>query len=282
MEAPSYLPARCRERLNKEYASARRWNLWGTLSLSSVAAAAVVLLIVVVQNPTDDFKKAKSTETLSAQEQPIAKKIPRMAGQKMSEAGKKTSAGLKTLPQKYVTKHKDALPPLPRPKLEYVSVAGKKQRQTLSRAIIQPVSLAPAAARSRGEQAAPDYLLVAKPQLVRQTGEWSGDACAIRQPETLIAASPTELKSLWQRAKIQSVAIPAVNWKQQQVGAIFLGNKPGHGYEIRLKESQPKANQWVVKYHVIEPTQTENTMRSQPFLIFLLPKSKYQVVFTEE
>ena len=65
------------------------------------------------------------------------------------------------------------------------------------------------------------------------------------------------------------------------VGAIFLGEKPGRGYDIQLKESQAKADKWLVKYRVVEPAIASNDT-TNPFLIFLLPKTSRDVVFTKE
>jgi putative zinc finger protein len=280
VDAPDDFHARCMERLDKEHNSSRRWKLWGTLSFGSVAAAAVVLLVVVVQNPLNPLNKNMASDTLE-------KEMPRESAQIIvkksvpdTQAALSDSEGLQI---KSVAKKSETLPPLPKARLEFDSVARKKQRRTISNALIKPVSLAPAAARSnRGGSGGENYTMASKPKLVRQTGEWSGDVCAILKAETLVAATPAELQALWQRAGIKSVPMPQVNWKQKQVGAIFLGNKQGHGYEIRLKESQKKLNQWVVKYAVIEPSPVVKGIPSQPFLIFLLPKSNYSVVFTQE
>jgi len=275
VEAPADFHSRFMSRFDKECKAVRRWNFWMPLSLGAVAAAAGILLIIVLYNPVNEMRRNNLPETrverpASSSEKVLApaKKVTKAVGSQIA-AKEKTKFGL----------------PLEQ-KLNYQALA--ELNQTIQSPYPLIKSVAVSADYERGPSRGPGSLrakyvsVPQQPQLVRQTGEWSGDDCAITEPLTQVIRSASELEALWERAKIKSITMPHIDWRRQMLGTIFLGTQPGQGYEIRLKEFQKRTENWIVKYQVIRPNSPDISQVTQPFLIFILPQSGQPVVFNEE
>ena len=118
-------------------------------------------------------------------------------------------------------------------------------------------------------------------KLYREKQIWSGDHCEFNNYMTRILYTREDLKKLWQEGKITSVPLPNIDWRKHRAAAIFLGEKYGHGYEIKVKEIKKASQNIELKYEVIPPSKINNTT-TQPFLIVIIPKNNLPVVFSEE
>lgn len=269
-------------RFNKECKPKKAWNWWGTLSLSTVAAAAMVLLVVVLYNPLNNENLAVpqiSDQAPAKQDAPVAAQAKKSA----QPASRPATASELKLAEGPADDEIGALAQAPSaPRAE---TARPRRR---SKSLVTSVSMsdyAGGASASRSAGLSGDALASkakrAEAPVYRQAGEWSGSESTVRAPRNQVVRNESELQALWQTAGIKSIPKPQVDWRRQMLGAIFLGDQPGQGHEIRLHEIQRTVTGQTVKYHVESPV-TVTGASSRPFFIFLMPLSRQPVQFQSE
>lgn len=304
VDAPFGFENRVMARLNAGSGNEKSWFFWRTFSLSTVAAAAMVLVTLVVYRPIQ-----------TRLEMPSA---PAPGNSIVAESAKAASAPAAAVAGKPAKAERvDALPEEPARTagaLQAQAPAANNRREERAKAaeaenaaedvadygqvpassMYRPVSSAPVypvALQERmagGGEAAPAARSMAMkkamadaPTLYREKREWSGEICQVETPANKVVRNAGELAAVWRQARITSIQAPALDWRQDMLGIIFLGKRPGTGYEIQVRAVETLADRVAVRYHV-ENRPGPGSRFSQPFLAFVIPATTLPVVFTEE
>ncbi|MCD4814269.1 zf-HC2 domain-containing protein [bacterium] len=278
VEAPDGFHERFQARFRKECWPGLRLSFWGSLSLGTVAAAAAVLLVVVLHNPFGSMKPAVIVPTTGTQtaKQPMVK----------AEVGGRGDATLANQKRADQAKHTVSAAAPVKTGITALTANTQPKNQLNSLYKASAINAGYSSGGSNAEQK-PAYRMTAsakkkEPKLVRQRGEWSGDACALHQPLNRVVRTPSELTALWKKAQIQSISMPQLDWSKNMIGIICLGDSQGRGHEIMLREIQNKDDLMIVKYKISRQNSIQDGNITQPFMIFTLPKTSRRVIFNKE
>lgn len=301
VSVPADFHARLMRRISTEELQQRRTIfLWTPLAAGSVGAAALLLVLLVFQ------PLHKSDLPVSAQSTRNAPAVALSGG--MINPGDAASASIrsrssrmeKLMKQTFQDRLQEDNWQMAAAKFER---AANFSRRTLEpsesaesletavlypgRGLARPVSFPQSAALPAGGFSAAgtaSYPAVTAETAYRDvTSEWSGEWCAIEAPENRLARNAAELRQFWERSKIHPVVTELGDGKQMLAG-IFLGSRPGRGYEIHLTSVENRPNQLLIKYRVRNTgfTDAAGSQLSRPYLVVLLPYSELPVVFQEE
>jgi len=300
VEAPFGFENRVMARLKAGSGNEKSWYFWRTFSLSTVAAAAMVLVTLVVYRPIQTRLEMPSAsapgnsvvaESAKASSAPAAAvagkpaKAERVDAQ--PEEPRRTTGALQAqAPAADNRREERAKAAEAEDVADYSQVPASSMYRPVSSAPVYPVALqermagggeaAPAARSMAMKKAMADA-----PPLYREKREWSGEICRIETPVNKVVRNAEALDALWRQARITSIPAPALNWRQDMLGIIFLGKRPGTGYEIQVRAVETLADRVAVRYHV-ENRPGHDSRFSQPFLAFVIPATPLPVVFTEE
>jgi hypothetical protein len=301
VDAPADFHRRLLARLDQETPSRVSWNFWRTLTLSTVAAAAMVLLTLIIYNPIQKMEpmffpkpaSATSAPAISSPNSPMSKPDLKTANTK-PEVAKRSYNNEKdqiyknrTESQATVAESEKQSEKSVEESLDFAAENRSADRDDIKAtqsALYHPVDTSPAAPVypvALEQSAVPKSRMVSP--LYREKAEWTGEYCQVTSRSTKILRSPQALSALWSEARITALPVPAVDWDRQMLGMIFLGNRPGRGYEVQLRAVQESPDKILVRYHVAAPeNKNGNEKSSQPFLAFLLPATPLPVLFQEE
>jgi PrcB C-terminal len=136
------------------------------------------------------------------------------------------------------------------------------------------------AACARAAARPADSAHVSIPVTTVEKGNFSG----IAEPLETVVRTPAEWESLWHRhVSIQSPPspLPQINFADEMVVAVFLGQKNSGGYEITITNAQRKASEVEVFYAIQTPKSGALAIQAitQPFHIVKMPRSDGPVHF---
>ncbi|HVO33564.1 MAG TPA: protease complex subunit PrcB family protein [Elusimicrobiota bacterium] len=104
-------------------------------------------------------------------------------------------------------------------------------------------------------QAAPAKPIVpapAPPPAGPPPGPWSGGDSPIKEARKVVIRNSTAWRSLWAEMG-QTSPLPAMNFEDYVVVAVFAGEKPTAGFSVVIDLPKEDPNDMTVYYHVIEP-----------------------------
>jgi PrcB C-terminal len=95
--------------------------------------------------------------------------------------------------------------------------------------------------------------------------------------------SLTEVFNLLNKSRLPELEIPAINFKEELVIALFLGEKNSGGYAITVEQVLDKNNKVYIVYNVESPKTGDMvaSVMTQPFSIIKIPKTAKEIVFEE-
>lgn len=278
VRVPQNLCARIMERLADPDALAepRRlpW-LWPALTTGSVAAAACVLVLLL-------YRPISRTELpLTASFPPVESSMPAPASDAASPvpppAPKReiAEAPLRSLP-KLELKFAPSAPAASALAEEWPVnglMGGPPRRLALSQRTLAERADYP---RTASGMAAAPFATLGDVTVA----QWTGDQCALHLPEVVVARTPEEAQTLWDRSGLVPVPETAtLNWGRDMLVAVFLGDLPGSGFSVHLLGVRTTAQRLVLQYRVQGPDPgTEATDRSRPYLLAVLGASDLPVV----
>jgi hypothetical protein len=274
VQAPPDFCARVMGRLAEadEAPAPRRFSwVWPTLTAGSVAAAAGVLVLLL-------YRPVQRSDWSLPVPAPGATTAAPAAEAARSEARKPEIA--ETAPRTLSRLKFDRLAPAQPAGEEDAAGSG------LSRLLAQRLALSRRALTSSADYALPPAAFAGAPSgLAEPAGgmavaQWTGERCALRLPEVVVARTPSECQALWERSGIAPVAETAsLRWDREMLVAVFLGDQPGTGLSVHLLGVQAVAQQLVLAYRVEGPDPgTTEAGRSQPYLLAVLGASDLPVV----
>lgn len=110
-------------------------------------------------------------------------------------------------------------------------------------------------------------------------GEWSGPYGGSNEEGSRTISDPDSWRALW--AGLSTQPPPAVDFKRDQVVAVFLGERPSGGYRVSIKEVLPTEAALVVRYAEMTPPpgRTPAAGATSPYALRITPRSDLPVRF---
>jgi hypothetical protein len=107
-----------------------------------------------------------------------------------------------------------------------------------------------------------------------------GQTSWVDSPRQVVARTPQEWAALW-RMHAPDRPLPAVDFSQEMVVAIFLGSRPTAGYSVEIAGVREANGAAVVQYHETQPRADVLTAQviTDPFHIVAIPKRTAGVIF---
>jgi hypothetical protein len=99
-------------------------------------------------------------------------------------------------------------------------------------------------------------------------------------PRQVIARSAEEWEALW-RSHAPQKTLPAVDFSQNVVAAVFLGQRPTGGFVVRIVGTREEGGTLFVQYRETRPASGAITAQvlTAPFHIVALPRHAGQIAF---
>ena len=93
--------------------------------------------------------------------------------------------------------------------------------------------------------------------------------------------SLAEVFNLLNKSRSPELEIPVINFENESVIALFLGEKNSGGYAITIEQVLDKSNKVYVVYKVVSPGVGDmvTSAMTQPFSIIKIPKTNKEIVF---
>jgi len=113
---------------------------------------------------------------------------------------------------------------------------------------------------------------------------FDNDRSNITEKKLPIIKSEDALKALYAKINMTrrpGLPVPKINFKEEMVGGICLGEKPNAGYKIVIEKIETISNERVILYKVQTPKETTATVLTQPCLLFSMPKTELPIKFVE-
>lgn len=104
-----------------------------------------------------------------------------------------------------------------------------------------------------------------------------GTSSGFREPLAKVVTSEPEWKDLWKKhvsILVPQPLLPEVDFQEENVIAIFAGEKKTSGYRVVIKDVSYKENNIVVTYKLTEPPSNSFTLQvvTQPFVLLKVRK----------
>lgn len=112
-------------------------------------------------------------------------------------------------------------------------------------------------------------------------GEWSGPYGGSNEPGARTVSDPDSWRALW--SGLSTAPAPAVDFRRDRVVAVFLGERPGGGYGVAIKEVFPTETSLIVRYAKTEPAPGRSyaAARTAPYALKIIPRGDLPVRFEE-
>jgi len=279
--------------------SSKPWLLWPPLVLGTTVAAGLLLAVLILPttpwrngtpsqsaDPAGSSSLGRATDpaspgTEASRSLPSRRARENLLESRVSEALNLARPATRPLtpPTPLVTQAEMKGPELPAWEGIALGLRGMGRN-----GLTQPVAfsqLAPASA-AYPQPPAPETAAV-RPEGATpfSATDWSGEQCGVDVPALRVVRTPEEFQRLWAEANI-SPTMPKLVWGTQMLAAIFLGKRPGKGYEIRLQEIRNSGSSVLIKYTVRPPANPQAQEISRPYLLVLLPYTTLPVELQEE
>ncbi len=258
VEPPMDFHHRVMAKINEHHRAVKvRWPLWGSLTFASLAAAAlllVTLLFTPFQHPAHFAKLALNSQPAVKTAQPV--NVPKLA-QPWEDFGQESDMVAKN----------------------NVTVPSASETLTLPSSMVRAVAFGD---QADSRNSAPVQTQADSPLLYRQNHEWSGEDSTIKVLKHFTINTPEQAKQLWDTSGITPLPLENMDWNTNALAVLFIGAKPGRGYDIQIKRIENQADRMMVFYHVNSPKATTATGTSHPFIAFEVKKSSLPIEFTED
>lgn len=114
-------------------------------------------------------------------------------------------------------------------------------------------------------------------------GTYSG----IREPLQKVISTNEEWEDLWRKHVsiiVPQPPVPEVDFENNVVAAIYMGEKNKSGYQVLLKEVVPEGKDVILRYKIVEPPENSFTLMvlTQPFILVKIPKPEGTVQLTQQ
>jgi hypothetical protein len=109
----------------------------------------------------------------------------------------------------------------------------------------------------------------------------------IREPAQVVVRSQSEWVALWgrhMRTRTAPPPPPAIDFSQEMVVALFLGERPTGGYEIEVTRVERTDTGLSIRFRVKKPEPGAMLMQvlTQPFHLIKLPRADESLTFIAE
>ncbi len=171
----------------------------------------------------------------------------------------------------------DAVPEQPAVEAMSPSVAvSTAPAEPLATAVVEDPKDAAAASRV----AVSTVAAVPEPPKHRQ---WKGSFCLIKDHREMIVRNRDDWRTLWHEMNGEDSKTPRVDFEQQLVVGVFLGEKPVAGYTVSLLPAKEENGQIVVRYVVTEPAadQQAAAVIVHPYHLITIPKTNLKIIFVK-
>jgi hypothetical protein len=114
-----------------------------------------------------------------------------------------------------------------------------------------------------------------------------GTFSGIKEPLQKVITTNQEWEDLWKKhvsVIVPQPPVPEVDFENNVVAAIFMGEKSKGGYQVLLKQVEPQGKDIIVHYKLVEPPANSFTLTvlTQPFILLKLPKPEGTVQLTQQ
>lgn len=118
------------------------------------------------------------------------------------------------------------------------------------------------------------------PEVVRQR-QWKGSFSLIKDYREIVLKNRDAWRDTWHEMNGPDSKTPRVDFEQQMVIGIFLGEKPVAGYTVSLLPAKEENGQIVIRYTITEPPadQPAATVITHPYHLMTIPKTDKKIVF---
>jgi hypothetical protein len=108
-----------------------------------------------------------------------------------------------------------------------------------------------------------------------------GSYCDVTKPQDHVIQSQAELNQIWNKLNLAEQNIPALDFNQRTVLAIFMGEQSSGGYAIRIDRIVRTPAEIVVTVRqTVPPKNTPASLaQTQPYILVSIPRTDLPIKF---
>lgn len=108
-----------------------------------------------------------------------------------------------------------------------------------------------------------------------------GTYCDVTLPRDQVVRTKADLEKVWKKLNLSDQKLPDVNFENQTILAIFMGEQPTGGYSIRIDRISSTVDGLIVAVRRTEPPKgTPVTLSlTRPYIIVSVPRDDRPITF---